>query len=247
MELVTKKCPNCGASIDFDCDLETAQCCYCNSMVFVKQTPKDSDTFSPCTNNIPQKKQGMSCLLKTVLTIFAIIGLLILVFIVFVIYEVINEEANSSGGGSVYVQTTRAPDADETYEYAPGESFRFQGFEITIKDTITWLNNPQFDEDDVTSWEFIAKLPITLTNLSDETRRFSWSALTIYGTAGISIRSGFSFDNKDDVQHYLRDMRGGATSSDMYIYVPYDGDGYYYISFDTYDEATREIKIHISR
>ena len=239
MELVTKKCPNCGASVDFDCDLETAQCCYCDSMVFVKQTPKESDTFTPCSENIPPKKRGMSCLLKIVLTIFALIGLFFLVFIIFVIVDVVKDESGSSSAGSINVNVnrTRAPDADETYQYTPGETFIFDNFEITIFDSIIWHE----------STEDTVKVPITLTNLSEETRRFSWHNMTIYATAGLSVYSPFSFDHKDDIAHQLREMRGGATSSDMYIYVPYDNDGNYFISFNTYDEATREVKIYISR
>jgi len=239
LELVTKKCPNCGASVDFDSDLETAQCCYCDSMVFVKQTPKESDTFTPCTGNIPPKKKGMSCLLKIVLFIFAIIGLFFLAFIIFVIVDVVNEESNSGSGGSISISTnsTRAPDADETYEYTPGEMFIFDGFEITIFDSIIWHE----------STKDTIKVPITLTNLSEETRRFSWHTMTTYGATGLTVRSPFSFDHKDDIAHNLRDMRGGATSSDMFIYIPYDGDGEYYISFNTYNEATREVKLHIRR
>jgi len=236
LELVTKKCPNCGASVDFDCDLETAQCCYCDSMVFVKQTPVESDTFTPCTQTVPIKKKGMSCLLKTVLFIFALIGLFFLVFIAFVIVEVINDMSDTGYSVTIIDSNTRAPDADQTYVYNPGETFIFDGFEITIFDSIIWHE----------SAEDTIKVPITLTNLSEETRAFNWYRMTTYGAAGLTVRSSFNFD-EDNIQHRLRDMRGGATSSDMFIYIPYDGDGDYFISFDTHDEATREVKIHISR
>ena len=247
MKLVTKKCPNCGASLDFDSALETAVCCYCDSVVVIKKTPKKSDTF---IQYIPPKKRTKPGWLKAILFFLVMVlvafGVLFLVIFIIVLNSEDYDSDSSSSTVSVNVTPTRAPDAEETFVYDPGEAFVFDNYEITISGNMIWLESESSDEDDPDFSEYTIKLPITLTNLSDETRMFSWSTMNIYGSSGLALRRAFSFQHDDSIEFFLSDMRGGATSSDMYLYFPYDGDGYYYISFSKWEEATREVKIHIS-
>jgi len=243
LKLVTKKCPNCGANLDFNSALETAVCCYCDSVVVIKKTPKKSDVF---IQYVPSQKRTMPRFLKALIFFLSMVGLLFIVIIIIVVSSEDFNSDTSSPTGSEIVQTTRAPDAEETYVYEPGETFVFDNFEITISGNTILLESENSDDEDTDISEYIVKLPITLTNLDDETRRFNWSTMDIYGTSGVALRRSFSFQHDDNIEFFLRDMRAGATTSDMYLYFPYDGDGYYYISFSTWVEATREVKIHIS-
>lgn len=242
MELITKKCPNCGAGIDTDYTLETAVCLYCNSTVYVKRTPKNSDTF---ILYIP-KKQGMSTLAKTVLVIFAVIGAIFITIFFIAISE--SEPDGSSGRerntAAEISQRTIKPDANETYTHNLGDTFTFDDFEITFGDSIEWVNRDISDTNDPDNPEYFIKVPITLTNNSGETCRFEWARLNVYGSTGIAIKRFYYPRFKDDIEE-LRDMRDGATATGMYLYFPYDGDADYYIEINSSYEAKREIMIEI--
>jgi len=242
MELITKKCPNCGAAIDTDCTLKTAVCSYCDSTVYVKRTPKNSDTF---ILYVP-RKQGMSTLAKIVLVIFAVIGVLFIT--IFFIATSESEQYGSTGGESgtsagITIRTTQA-DANETYVHNLGDTFTFDDFEITFGDSIEWVKRDISDTDDLDSPEYFIKIPITLTNNSGETRQFQWSRLNVYGLAGIAMRRHYFPRFRDDIED-LRDMRDGATATGMYLYFPYDGDADYFIEINSPHEAKREIMIEI--
>ena len=111
----------------------------------------------------------------------------------------------------------------------PGDTFVFENFEITISD------DTQIHEDDPTDSTYVIKLPITLTNKSRETFAFSWHKMTVYGPEGAALKRIYSMFRHDDdnIEYHSKDICGGGTNSGMYIYFPYDGDGDYYITFNT--------------
>jgi DNA-directed RNA polymerase subunit RPC12/RpoP len=242
MELITKNCPNCGAGIDTDCTLKTAVCLYCDSTVFVKRTPKNSDTFILC---VPGKR-SMSTLAKTVLIIFAIIGALFVTIVIIAISEsesdgVTGRERNTAG--EIAIRTTR-PDANETYVHNLGDTFTFDDFEITFGDSIEWIRRDNYDPNDPNSHEYFIRIPITLTNNSGRTTRFEWGRLNVYGLAAIAMPRFYFPRYKDDIED-LRDMRDGAATTGMFLYFPYDGDAEYFIEINSSYEAKREIMIEI--
>jgi len=85
-------------------------------------------------------------------------------------------------------------------------------------------------------------VPVTITNVSDETNYLNMFYLKIFGSAGVET---------DDLNTYFDDgnliynkLRPGA-SVDGYIYIPYDGNGDYYVSFDNIINDPIDQLIHI--
>ena len=254
MENVTKKCPGCGASINFDPSLETAVCCYCDSKVYVLQTPVESETFAPFIDYTPPVKRRMSKLGKGILITLAAVGFIFTsIFVLIIIYAIMTETTEfdmiAYSDNPVHGTYVRVPDAKETHSFAPGEAFMFDEFEITIGDGYEWRVVEMMSESRLNGLDAL-RVPVTITNKSDETRGvwdLSFSYI-VYGPEGISV--SFStvasvFWDDDNIAS-AENMRSGATVSDKYIHFMYDGDGYYYITFNTWNE-TWEVKIYIEK
>ena len=229
MELIAKKCPNCGASIDTDPALETTKCLYCNTIVQVERTPADSDTFIIYT--APQKK--LSTTAKIVLIVLAIIGSLILAFVLFLIagYSIQNNAANPNS----------------VFEHRVNSKFIFYDWEITIGDTVEWLKGELSEEDHPNSQTYMVRVPVKLTNKGDETRSFAAFTVEIYGATGMQLSRVLNMHYGDSIYSQGNDIPVGATASNIYIYFPYDGEGDYFISFTMLNVPTREIKISIGQ
>ena len=66
--------------------------------------------------------------------------------------------------------------------------------------------------------------------------------LKVYGSNG--VQSDYLNNYFDDGQLVFSKLRPGA-SVDAYIYIPYDGDGDYYVSFEKIGQASIDQLIHI--
>jgi DNA-directed RNA polymerase subunit RPC12/RpoP len=229
LELITKKCPNCGASIDSDPALETAVCLYCDSIVEVKQTPVDSDTFILYT--LPQKKLSIPA--KTVLIVLAIIGSLFIAFILILI-----------AGHSM---ESNAPNPNSANEHRVNRKFTFNDWELTIGDTVEWLKGELSEDEHPNSQTYMVKVPVTVTNKGDETRSFAAFTVNIYGATGLQLSRILNFNYDDSIANKGNDMPAGATESNIFIYFPYDGEGDYFISFSWLNIPTQEVKINIGQ
>ena len=250
MENVTKKCPGCGASIGLDTSLETAVCCYCDSTVYVLRTPMESETFSPVIVYSPPMKRRMSTPSKVILITLAAIGF---IFLLIIAYTIIIEPAEFDGfalsDNPAHGILIRNPEAKTTHSFSPGEAFIFDDFEITIGDNYEWRIVKRLVESRLNGMDAL-RIPVTITNLSEETRAV-WDlrhSYTVYGSEGIEVffSTVASIFRDDDNIATAENMRGGATVSDKYIHFMYDGDGYYYITFSTWNEAW-EVRIFIEK
>jgi len=248
MSDITKKCPNCGATIDFDSSLETAICCYCDSKVYVKQTPPGSDTFSPVFA-VSSHKKRMSGLAKVLLIIFASIGFLgIAIFIIGIIIEE-NKYNDFDPVHGIVVPgiNTRDPDK-EIQTFSPGDLFVFDDFEIVIGDNYEWRVVEYRDGESPLHGLDALRVPVTITNIGDETNRFDYLSIYVYCPHDVSIRNSTvtSLFRDDNNIATIESMRSGATVSDKYIHFLYDVDGYYLISFETWNKAW-EVRIYIEK
>jgi len=118
-------------------------------------------------------------------------------------------------------------------------------YEITIVDDIGWVFLEHHDEENRLNGAVVIRIPIKITNLSEETRGFSTYPMTIYGPYASRLEDISSyFMGRSDVR-YLNNMQSGETVSDRYIHILYIGDGDYSIVFDTWTEANREVIVHI--
>ena len=247
MEFIKENCHNCGAPISFDSNSEAVVCSFCNSTILVKQTQPENVPVMPYHVALPKKKSGLSRFLKVILIILAVIGALFIAVIIYSVnfYDPLDQIQYTP---STYT-STRTTDSDEIYLYKPGDTFIFDDFEISIGDNVEWVVIEHYDEESPLHGADAVRVPIIFTNLSDETRRFSLFALTVYGAEGVGLPNISNILWRDEWMDAAAapDMRSGATISDRYLHFLYDGDGYYYISFDIWSEATREVEIYITR
>lgn len=85
-------------------------------------------------------------------------------------------------------------------------------------------------------------VPVTITNASNETNYLNMFYLKIYGSNGVESEKLNTYF--DDGQLVYSKLRPGA-SVDAYIYIPYDGDGDYYVSFEKIGQSSIDQLIHI--
>lgn len=85
-------------------------------------------------------------------------------------------------------------------------------------------------------------VPVTITNISDDTNYLNMYYLKLYGSNGVEC---------DDLNNYFDDgqavyskLRPGA-SVEGCIYIPYDGDGDYYVSFEKIGQSSVDQLVHI--
>ena len=112
-----------------------------------------------------------------------------------------------------------------------GSTFEFDDLEITIGTDITWLEvDNEFSDN---HGETVFRLPITVTNLSDETNGFNMFFMTRFGSNGTQLDSiSAFFDNDID---WAGEMRSGATM-EAYMHILYDGDGEYALEFNDWSD-----------
>ena len=231
MEFITKKCPNCGASIDSDPSLETAVCLYCDSIVQVEQTPVDSDTFVLYTP--PRKKLSVPA--QTILIILTVIGSLFLTFILISIVAL-----------SVYNYSS-TPDPNSVFEHKANSKFIYYDWELTVGDTVEWLKGELSEEEHPKSQTYMVRVPLTITNKGDEPRSFAAFSVNIYGASGLQLNRLLNRNYDDSIYKKGNNMPVGATESNIYIYFPYDGEGDYIISFKDLNIPTEEVRINIGQ
>lgn len=77
--------------------------------------------------------------------------------------------------------------------------------------------------------ETVVGIPVLVKNISKETAELNYMDIALYGAKGIELdRVHYYFDDGDRA---FTSLRPGA-EIDGYIYLLYDGNGEYYLSFD---------------
>ena len=58
MRIIEKKCPNCGAGLEFDNNAKSCKCEYCKKSYAIEMESKDRDFYSPDNFNLMEKKSS---------------------------------------------------------------------------------------------------------------------------------------------------------------------------------------------
>ncbi len=129
--------------------------------------------------------------------------------------------------------------SNSTKKYGLGETFEFDGLEITLDTTYTFVKvenkYSEYNEKPV------IKLGANIKNISSEKNSINMFFYKLFGSQGTELKSITAyFDNTVD---YSGELKPGA-SYKAYFYILYDGDGEYSIDFDNYEqELTVEFNI----
>ena len=83
MKIIEKKCPNCGASLEFKIGDKETKCKYCNSNFIIEDNNKDDKDFD--INNINLKFAKTAFIIH-----FIIAGIIILVVLLTIVFMIIN-------------------------------------------------------------------------------------------------------------------------------------------------------------
>ena len=136
-------------------------------------------------------------------------------------------------------QPIDTPSVNEGLSY--GDTFVFDDLEITFFDAIEWdvLDN-QFSD---LNGAAVAKIPMTIKNISDKTHGLNMFYYKQYGPDGNSLHSVSAYF--DGEVGFAGDMRVGATQ-ETFMTVLYQGDGDYFVEF--YDWTTTvELKLPLQK
>ena len=137
--------------------------------------------------------------------------------------------------------TEETEEVNESKELTYGDTFTFDGFEITISNNIEWATvENQFAEENGMD---VALVPVHIKNNSGETGMLNMFYYKFFGPSGVELSSlaGY-FENTLDFSGELRD----GAETDSYFALLYEGDGDYYIEFDNYSDKL-EVKLPITK
>ena len=114
----------------------------------------------------------------------------------------------------------------------------FDGLEITFGAdyTFTTTDNQYSDY----YGKDVISIPVTVKNISTETSNFNYFYLSCFGSLGTEISQ---LNRLFDAESIFNDLRSNATTSG-FLYIPYDGDGNYYLELNNYSEVI-EVEISI--
>ena len=79
MRLIEKKCPNCGASLEFDENAKSCKCDYCKKSYVIETESKDRDFYSPNNFNLMEKKSSTIFLIIFAITFTIIFGAIFMI------------------------------------------------------------------------------------------------------------------------------------------------------------------------
>lgn len=137
--------------------------------------------------------------------------------------------------------TVRAESSQMPANLTLGSTFDFDGFQLTFGTKIGWdkINN-QFSEQNGKDAFYI---PITITNNTGKTSSLNMFYYKVFGPSGLQLDSISAYFK--NTLEFLGDMRNGA-KAEARLYVLYDGNGDYYVSFDNWKEKL-EVKVPIAK
>lgn len=259
---MNKTCKKCGASVP----AEQKFCTSCGGNEFteaaavqptvapVQPAVAPVTPVAPAAGAQPPKK-GMPTWLKVILIILLVLGLMgaCTVGCVVMTGKAIVDGANEA----LEDLESDLDDYDYDYDYdyddeeeedtstdtavkTLGDTFTFDGFEITLAEdyTFTTITNQYSDH----YGKDIVRVSATIKNNNDETDSLSSLDYKFYGSAGSELSSvGYYFD---DSVTSAGELRSGA-SYEKAFYLIYDADGTYAIEFDDWfdDKATVEFEV----
>ncbi len=132
--------------------------------------------------------------------------------------------------------------SEPTDEITLGSTFAFNDLEITVGTEIGWdVIKNQFANE---NGRDVIVVPLTVTNLSDETNMLNIFSISEYSPSGQELEQiGTYFEN--DV-FSMGKLRPGATGKTN-LHILYDSDGDYYLEFGLFLGKAIEVKIPVKK
>lgn len=133
-------------------------------------------------------------------------------------------------------------DTSSSDTYGLGDTFTFDGFEITLSEEVTYTTVPnQFSEH---YGKDVIRVAATVKNNNDETDSLSSLDYKFFGTQGAELGSlTYYFD---DSVGQAGELRSGG-SYEAAFYLLYDGNGTYAIEFDDWFDEKVTVEFEISK
>ena len=257
---MNKTCNKCGASVPADQKF----CTSCGGNEFTEAAAVQptvapvQPAVAPVAGAQPPKK-GMPTWLKVILIILLVLGLMgaCTVGCVVMTGKAIVDGANealedleSDLGDYDYdydydYDTDTEEEEDTSTDTAIktlGDTFTFDGFEITLSEEVTYTTVPnQFSEH---YGKDVIRVAATVKNNNDETDSLSSLDYKFFGTQGAELGSlTYYFDDSVGQAGELR--TGGSYEAAFYLL--YDGNGTYAIEFDDWFDEKVTVEFEISR
>lgn len=127
---------------------------------------------------------------------------------------------------------TQTSTTNQKNNYTLGDSFEFDGFQITVGTEITYKTvNNQFSEH---NGDQVIALPVTIVNNNSETKSLNMFYLEYFGSKGITLDNVDAYFDNTSITDVGK-IRPGASASG-YFYLLYDGNGIYGVDFDNFSQ-----------
>jgi hypothetical protein len=160
-------------------------------------------------------------------------------------FAMIGCSSGSSGSSGASDKSSKVGSPSETdsssTEPTLGDTIIFDGLEITLGTSITTTTVDNEYSDNY--GETVIVVPITVKNISDDTKGLNMFYLKVFGSKGTELDDITAYFIDDDIV-FAGEARSGA-SLESNVHFLYDGDGDYYLAFDNFSEKV-EIKIPVS-
>ena len=246
MLLMSKKCPSCNAGIQFDCEKTTTQCEYCLTTVYIKKNREPERTELSCTPvaSGPHEQRRMSGAKKALIIVFVIVGISSLSSIPGIVglFTYLQGERNPRGSRETASVPTVEPRERQQEDVIInlGDTFEHLGLDITIGTEISWVQSTL----EAFHGEYFARVPLTITNNSDEHRSFFISSFYDTNNNHLPFYAPNYFA-RYDIRH-AGEIRPGATVYYRYIHLKFTENGDYHVRLTTWPYRI-DIRIPLAR
>jgi hypothetical protein len=147
---------------------------------------------------------------------------LILILILFIFVGCTKEEP---------VEEPSVLPSNVTASYYADKTFSFRDFEVTVSSNVKIVTiNKELSQDNNKK---VVQVPVTVKNVGNSSDHISMFYYKFYNNSMTEISTKGS--NFDDSLDYAGDLAPGQTYT-KYFYFPYDGNGKYYIEFNTFSK-----------
>ena len=111
MKLYEKKCPNCGASLEFDENARSCKCEYCHRTFEIERENNNKKVFSAEDFNLNELK-GPLKIFAGVNIIFTIVFFAVFIFVGCIIFKGFSEISSGVDGGKLYTNVSELSNND---------------------------------------------------------------------------------------------------------------------------------------
>ncbi len=153
-----------------------------------------------------------------------------------------DEQMSTSKTDDQTSTTSSAVSSEESEEPGFNTAVQFDGFEITLSDSIKFVKiDNEFSDKNGAD---VVEVPATIKNIGDETAALNVFYYKFFGPKGTQLDNVSAYFHNDHLS--AGEIRPGS-EQETYFHFPYEGDGDYYMKLSTFVDEDIEIRLPIAK